>query len=29
VLFLGDHTQAFNRGDGTEVVGAVGLQWNF
>jgi hypothetical protein len=29
VLFLGDHTKAFNGGDGTEVIGTVGLQWNF
>ena len=29
VLFLGDHTRAFNNGDGTEAIGSVGLQWNF
>ena len=29
VLFLGDHTKAFNNGDDTEVIGTVGLQWNF
>lgn len=29
VLFLGDHTKAFNGGDGTEVIGTIGLQWNF
>jgi hypothetical protein len=29
VLFLGDHTRAFNGGDGTEVIGTVGLQWYF
>jgi hypothetical protein len=29
VLFLGDHTKAFNTGDDTEVIGTVGLQWNF
>lgn len=29
VLFLGDHTKAFNGGHGTEVIGSVGLQWNF
>lgn len=29
VLFLGDHTKAFNNGDGTEVIGTIGLQWNF
>lgn len=29
VLFLGDNTQDFNRGDDTEVIGAVGVQWNF
>lgn len=29
VLFLGDHTKVFNGGDGTEVIGTVGLQWNF
>lgn len=29
MLFLGDHTKAFNNGDDTEVIGAIGLQWNF
>lgn len=29
VLCLGDHTKAFNGSDGTEVIGTVGLQWNF
>jgi hypothetical protein len=29
VLLLGDHTKAFNNGDDTEVIGSVGLQWNF
>lgn len=29
VLFLGDHTKAFNNGDDTEVIGSIGLQWNF
>ncbi|MDX2117156.1 MAG: hypothetical protein SFY96_03125 [Planctomycetota bacterium] len=29
VLFLGDHTKVFNGGDGTEMIGTVGLQWNF
>lgn len=29
VLYLGDHTKAFNDGDGMEVIGTVGLQWNF
>jgi hypothetical protein len=29
VLILGDHTKDFNRGDDTEVIGTVGLQWNF
>lgn len=29
VLFLGDNTKAFNTGDDTEVVGMIGLQWNF
>jgi hypothetical protein len=29
VLFLGDHTKAFNNGDDTEVIWSVGLQWNF
>lgn len=29
VLFLGDHTKAFNNGDDTEVIGSVGLQWSF
>lgn len=29
VLFLGDNTKAFNSGDGTQVIGTVGLQWNF
>ena len=28
VLFLGDHTQDFNNGDDTEMIGTVGLQWN-
>jgi|GEM_PF-378520 len=29
VLYLGDHTKAFNNGDDTEVIGTIGLQWNF
>lgn len=29
VLFLGDQTKAFNGGNGTEVIGTIGLQWNF
>ncbi|XVJ60042.1 MAG: hypothetical protein HEQ23_11845 [Tepidisphaera sp.] len=29
VLYLGDHTKAFNNGDDAEVIGTVGLQWNF
>lgn len=29
VLFLGDNTKSFNSGNGTEVIGTVGLQWNF
>lgn len=29
VLFLGDHTKAFNNGDDTEVIATIGLQWNF
>lgn len=29
VLFLGDHTSTFNDGDDYEVIGTVGLQWNF
>lgn len=29
VLFLGDHTKSFNSGNDTEVIGSVGLQWNF
>jgi hypothetical protein len=29
VLFLGEHTKLFNGGDGTEMIGTVGLQWNF
>jgi hypothetical protein len=29
VLFLGDHTKAINRGDATEFIATVGLQWNF
>ncbi|MDX2118045.1 MAG: hypothetical protein SFY96_07685 [Planctomycetota bacterium] len=29
VLMLGDHTKAFNKGDGTEVIGTVGVQWNY
>ena len=29
VLLLGDHTQDFNRGDEAEVIGTLGLQWNF
>lgn len=28
-LFLGDHAREFNRGDRTEVIGTVGLQWSF
>ena len=29
LLYLGDHTKAFNNGDNTEVVGTIGLQWSF
>lgn len=29
VLFLGDHTKAFNDGDDTELIGTIGLQWIF
>lgn len=29
VLYLGDHTKALNNGNDTEVIGSVGLQWNF
>jgi hypothetical protein len=29
VLFLGEQTKAFNNGDDAEVIGTVGLQWNF
>jgi hypothetical protein len=29
VLFLGDHTQDYNAGDDTEIIGTIGLQWNF
>ncbi len=29
VLFLGDHTKALNNGDDTELIGSLGLQWNF
>lgn len=29
VLFLGDHTSDYNGGEDTEVIGTVGLQWNF
>jgi hypothetical protein len=29
VLYFGDHTKAFNNGDNMEVIGSVGLQWNF
>jgi hypothetical protein len=29
VLYLGDHTKAFNNGDDTELIGSIGLQWNF
>lgn len=29
VLLLGDHTKALNGGDDTEVIGTVGMQWNF
>lgn len=29
LLFLGDHTGGFNRGDDTEVIGTIGVQWNF
>lgn len=28
-LYLGDHTKALNDGDDTEVIGSIGLQWNF
>lgn len=28
-LFLGDHTQDLNDGDDTEIIGTIGLQWNF
>ncbi len=29
LLFLGDNTKAFNSDDETEVIGTLGLQWNF
>lgn len=29
LLYLGDHTKAFNNGDDTQVIGTIGLQWNF
>lgn len=29
VLFLGDHTEDYNGGDSTELIGTVGLQINF
>lgn len=29
VLLLGDHTEAYNGGDDTEVIGTIGIQWNF
>ena len=29
VLFLGDHTKAFNNGDDTQFIGTIGLQWSF
>jgi hypothetical protein len=29
LLYLGDHTKAFNNGTDTEVIGTIGLQWNF
>lgn len=29
VLFLGDHTQTYNGGDEAEIIGTVGVQWNF
>lgn len=28
-LLLGEHTERLNRGDDTEVIGTVGVQWNF
>ncbi len=28
-LFLGDHTEALNNASNTELVGSIGLQWNF
>lgn len=29
IMFLGDHTKAYNNGDASEIVGTLGLQWNF
>jgi hypothetical protein len=29
VLFLGDHTKAFNNGNDTEIIATLGLQWTF
>jgi hypothetical protein len=29
LLLLGDNTKAFNNGDDTEVIGSIGLHWNF
>lgn len=29
LLYLGDHTKAFNNGDNTELIGTIGLQWSF
>lgn len=29
VLFLGNHTRAFNNGSNREFVGTIGIQWNF
>lgn len=29
LLFLGDNTRGYKADDGTEVIGTVGLQWNF
>jgi hypothetical protein len=28
-LLLGEHTERLNRGDDTELIGSVGVQWNF
>jgi hypothetical protein len=29
MLLLGDHNEAVNKGDDTQVIGTVGVQWNF